>query len=89
MKKTSDAMRQILPLLLLILLSACATPPPTGTTYDGAKAQMSSAARVPTTSPLQQLFVLNSPYIRKRSETLVARLQSEAGSDACMPTEDP
>ena len=50
MKKTSDAMRQILPVLLLILLSACATPPPTGTTYDGAKAQMSSAARVPQSS---------------------------------------
>lgn len=43
---------------------------------------VSSSARVPTTSPLQQLFVLNSPYIRKRSEALVARLQAEAGSDA-------
>ncbi|MFN0021499.1 MAG: PSD1 and planctomycete cytochrome C domain-containing protein [Pirellulaceae bacterium] len=42
---------------------------------------VSSGSRVPTTSPLQQLFVLNSPYIRKRSETLVARLQTEAGND--------
>lgn len=43
---------------------------------------VSSSARVPTTSPLQQLFVLNSPYIRKRSEALVARLQAEVGSDS-------
>ncbi|MCE9528683.1 MAG: DUF1549 and DUF1553 domain-containing protein, partial [Planctomycetales bacterium] len=42
---------------------------------------VSSSSRVPTTSPLQQLFVLNSPYIRKRSETLVARLQTEADND--------
>ncbi len=46
MKKTSDAMRQLPQLLLLCLLSACATPPtPTGTTYDSAKKEMSSAAR--------------------------------------------
>jgi hypothetical protein len=43
---------------------------------------VSSSSRVPTSSPLQQLFVLNSPYIRKRSEAFVERLQSEAGSDA-------
>ncbi|MGI8980955.1 MAG: PSD1 and planctomycete cytochrome C domain-containing protein [Pirellulaceae bacterium] len=43
---------------------------------------VSSSARVPTTSPLQQLFVLNSPYIRKRSEALVERLQAEVGSDS-------
>ena len=41
---------------------------------------VSSSARVPTTSPLQQLFVLNSPYIRQRSEALLARL-TDAGSD--------
>lgn len=45
---------------------------------------VSSSARVPTTSPLQQLFVLNSPYIRKRSEVLVARLQTEAGNEDAM-----
>ncbi len=43
---------------------------------------VSSGSRVPTTSPLQQLFVLNSPYIRKRSEALIARLQAEAGNDS-------
>jgi hypothetical protein len=42
---------------------------------------VSSSARVPTTSPLQQLFVLNSPYIRQRSEALLARLAAEAGND--------
>jgi hypothetical protein len=41
---------------------------------------VSSSSRVPTTSPLQQLFVLNSPYIRQRSEALLARL-AEAGND--------
>ncbi len=45
MKKTSDAMRQILPVLLLFLVSACATTEPTGTTYESAKKEMSSAAR--------------------------------------------
>jgi MSHA biogenesis protein MshL len=45
MKKTSDAMRQILPVLLLGLLSACATTTPTGTTYDSAKNEMSNASR--------------------------------------------
>src|SRR5207249_2498893 len=43
---------------------------------------VSSSSRVPTTSPLQQLFVLNSPYIRKRSEAFVSRLQTESDSDA-------
>jgi MSHA biogenesis protein MshL len=47
MKKTSDAMRRILAVLLLGLLSACATTTPTGTTYDGAKKEMANAARLP------------------------------------------
>jgi mono/diheme cytochrome c family protein len=40
-----------------------------------------SGSRVPTTSPLQQLFVLNSPFLQHRSEALVRRLQTEAGND--------
>jgi mono/diheme cytochrome c family protein len=40
-----------------------------------------SASRVPTTSPLQQLFVLNSPFMQQRSEALIRRLQTEAGDD--------
>lgn len=52
MKKTSDAMRQLPPALLLCLVSACATPPtPTGTTYDSAKKEMAAAARLSQSSP--------------------------------------
>ena len=48
MKKTSDAMRELLPMLLLCLVSACATPTmPPGTTYDSAKKEMADAARAP------------------------------------------
>ncbi|MFN9347452.1 MAG: DUF1553 domain-containing protein, partial [Planctomycetota bacterium] len=36
-----------------------------------------SPARVPTTTPLQQLFVLNSRFVLERSEALVARLERE------------
>jgi len=50
MKKPSDAVRQILPVFLLGLLSACATTP-TGTTYDSAKNEMSSASRPRQSSP--------------------------------------
>ena len=40
-------MRPLLPILLLSLASACATPPrETGTTYDTAKKEMAAAARV-------------------------------------------
>src|SRR5260221_13083316 len=46
MKKTSDGMRQLLPMFLLCLIGACATPPrETGTIYDSAKKEMSIAAR--------------------------------------------
>src|SRR5258706_7898695 len=46
MKKTSDGMRQLLPMFLLCLIGACATPPrETGTTSDRAKKEMSIAAR--------------------------------------------
>jgi len=47
MNKTRDAMRRMLALLLLGLLTACATTTPTGTTYDGAKKEMANAARLP------------------------------------------
>jgi hypothetical protein len=40
-----------------------------------------AAQRVPTTTPLQQLFTLNSPLIRQRSEALAARLAREAPAD--------
>ena len=40
-----------------------------------------SPNRVPTTTPLQQLFTLNSPFMQQQADTLVRRLGREAGSD--------
>lgn len=37
-----------------------------------------SPNRSPTTTPLQQLFVLNSPFMQQQSAALVARLEREA-----------
>jgi hypothetical protein len=37
-----------------------------------------SPARAATTTPPQQLFVLNSPFLRQRAEALVRRLKAEA-----------
>src|SRR4051812_45982215 len=37
-----------------------------------------SPARVPTTTPLQQLFVLNSPFIQQQAAALSRRLKAEA-----------
>jgi hypothetical protein len=36
-----------------------------------------SPARIPTTTPLQQLFVLNSPFIQQQALALVQRLNAE------------
>ncbi len=41
-----------------------------------------SAGRIPTTTPLQQLFVLNSDFMRLRSSALAQRLQSVSANDA-------
>lgn len=43
-----------------------------------------SAARVPTTTPLQQLYTLNSPFLRQQAQALVRRLKTDAG-DAVEP----
>jgi hypothetical protein len=40
-----------------------------------------SPSRPETSTPLQQLFSLNSPFIMKRSDTLAKRLEKEADSD--------
>ena len=40
-----------------------------------------SAARTPTTTPLQQLFVLNSPFMRRQAQALARRLSAEAKTD--------
>lgn len=50
--------------------------------YDFPDATTHSPARTPTTTPLQQLFVLNSPFMRRQAQALVRRLWAEApGSD--------
>lgn len=41
-----------------------------------------SAMRVPTTTPLQQLFTLNSPFVQQQAAALVNRLKSEANDEA-------
>src|SRR6266480_3852887 len=46
--------------------------------YDVPDATTHSPGRVPTTTPLQQLFVLNSPFVQQQAATLSQRLQAEA-----------
>ena len=38
------------------------------------------ANRAKTTTPLQQMFVLNSPFMRKNAEALAQRIQAEGGT---------
>jgi hypothetical protein len=40
-----------------------------------------SSGRIATTTPLQQLFALNSPLVRARSQALARRLKAEATSE--------
>ena len=40
-----------------------------------------SASRVPTITPLQQLYLLNSPFILERSDALIRRLELESVND--------
>jgi hypothetical protein len=46
--------------------------------HDVPDATAHSPSRVPTTTPLQQLFVLNSPFLRQQSAALARRLKAEA-----------
>ena len=41
-----------------------------------------SANRIPTTTPLQQLFTLNSPFLQQQASALMKRLKSEANDEA-------
>lgn len=41
-----------------------------------------SPSRVPTTTPLQQLYTLNSPFMQQQAAELVARLRRETADDA-------
>ncbi len=46
--------------------------------YDFPDPIMTSPQRELTTSPLQQLFVMNSPFMQERAESLVKRVDAEA-----------
>ena len=50
--------------------------------YDFPDPIMTSPGRDLTTSPLQQLFVMNSPFMQERAEGLVKRVDSEADTPA-------
>jgi hypothetical protein len=46
--------------------------------YDAPDATLHNPARVPTTTPLQQLFVLNSPFMQQQAANLVQRIKRDA-----------
>jgi len=48
--------------------------------YDFPDPVAHSAQREPTTTPLQQLFVLNSPFFAQQTRTLVERMQHETSA---------
>lgn len=49
--------------------------------HDAPDATVHSPARVPTTTPLQQLFVLNSPFMQQQAAALVRRLKADVPRD--------
>jgi hypothetical protein len=50
-------------------------------TFDFPDPNVHAARRVRTTTPLQKLFVLNSPFMIRQADALVDRLTREAGDD--------
>jgi len=50
--------------------------------YDFPAPIMSSPQRDLTTSPLQQLFVMNSPFLKQRAESLVKRVETATDNSA-------
>jgi Protein of unknown function (DUF1553)/Protein of unknown function (DUF1549) len=48
--------------------------------FDYPDANVHSAKRAVTTTPMQKLFVLNSPFMLKQAQALANRLRAEAGS---------
>src|SRR5262249_38093904 len=50
--------------------------------YGFPEATMHSPGRETTTTPLQQLFVLNSPFLRDQSAALVAGVAKESDANA-------
>jgi hypothetical protein len=50
--------------------------------YDFPDPTTHSAARIPTTTPLQGLYALNSPFVQARARALVQRLSPETSAEA-------
>ena len=50
--------------------------------FDGPDTNMSAANRKTSTVPLQALFMMNSPFVRKASEGFAARLLKDEPKDA-------
>src|SRR5262245_43685811 len=49
--------------------------------HDVPDATTHSPGRIPTTTPLQQLYLLNSPFVQQQSSALARRLQTEWPGD--------
>ena len=49
--------------------------------FDFPDPSIHSARRVETTTPLQKMFVLNSPFMVRQAERVAQRAQSAAGND--------
>ena len=50
--------------------------------FDGADPNQSVAQRLPTTTPTQTLFLMNSPFVQQQSEAFARRLVGASGDDA-------
>jgi hypothetical protein len=51
------------------------------TLFDAADPNMSVAARFPTITPNQTLYLMNSPFVAARAKSLATRLLSETGPE--------
>jgi hypothetical protein len=50
--------------------------------FDAADPNLSVAQRLPTTTPTQALFLMNSPFVREQSEAFARRLLAVEGDEA-------
>ena len=50
--------------------------------FDAADPNLSTAERLPTVTPTQALYLMNSPFVREQSEALARRLLAAAGDEA-------
>ena len=49
--------------------------------FDGADPNLSTAQRLPTITPAQTLYLMNSPFMHAQATALAKRLQSSADND--------